>query len=276
MHPYDSAYGPSNDSQFLPTQSHHIHPHANVAPTTPYPVPINQSHSNFFDASSRPTALASPSLTSSSSSNFRSNQMFNRQQAQQPQTQFDHVQNISDSSSSDLLGTKRKRKLAAAASNYGENASFAAASNGVLYSPQADQTSPNSSSSSASLSSLSSVSSPKFGILDAFRKETKEKIVLHNLELKTKMTELERTQISAILEAYKQAIRLVKAQGIPKSSEDINATINLTELGVRRLIFYFKLINDFRNLDHDLMVKLLKKNMMNLIQIQVQFLFEFN
>lgn len=272
MHPYDSVYGPPNDSQFLPTQSH-IHAHANIAPTTPYPVPINQSHSNFFDASSRPTALASPSLSSSSSSNFRSNQMFNRQhQPQPPQTQqFDHVQNISDSSSSDLLGTKRKRKLAAAASNYGENASFAA-SNGVLYSPQADQTSPNS-SSSASLSSLSSVSSPKFGILDAFRKETKEKIVLQNLELKTKMTELERTQISAILEAYKQAIRLVKAQGIPKSSEDINATINLTELGVRRLIFYFKLINDFRNLDHDLMVKLLKKNMMNLIQIQVEIFF---
>jgi len=41
----------------------------------------------------------------------------------------------------------------------------------------------------------------------------------------------------------------------------------LTELGVRRLIFFFKLISDFRNLDHDLMVKLLKRNMMNLIQI---------
>nr|ASL70576.1 nuclear receptor [Brachionus plicatilis] len=77
----------------------------------------------------------------------------------------------------------------------------------------------------------------------------------------------ERTAIDAIRKAYKQAIQLVKAYGQPKDSDNINDTINLTELGVRRIIFYFKLISDFRNLNHDLMVKLLKQNMMTIIQI---------
>lgn len=108
------------------------------------------------------------------------------------------------------------------------------------------------------------------GLLEQYKLSNTDKIIVgRDVELKLRVTELEKTQISAILEAYKQAIKLVKAQGIPKSSEDINTTINLTELGVRRLIFFFKLISDFRNLDHDLMVKLLKKNMMNLIQIHV-------
>lgn len=110
----------------------------------------------------------------------------------------------------------------------------------------------------------------RYGLLEQYKMSNTEKIMVgRDVELKTRCSELERDQISAILEAYKQAIKLVKAQGIPKSSEDINTTINLTELGVRRLIFFFKLISDFRNLDHDLMVKLLKKNMMNLIQIHV-------
>jgi hypothetical protein len=81
------------------------------------------------------------------------------------------------------------------------------------------------------------------------------------------MSEVERQQVKAINEAYKQAIRLVIAQGTPKNPEDINTTINVTELGVRRIIFYFKLLPDFRNLEHDLMVKLLKHNMMSLLQI---------
>ena len=81
------------------------------------------------------------------------------------------------------------------------------------------------------------------------------------------MTELEVNQIKSIKEAYRQAIRLVKAHGTPNHPEDINTTINVTELAVRRIIFFFKLISDFRNLDHDLMVKLLKHNMMSLLQI---------
>jgi len=119
--------------------------------------------------------------------------------------------------------------------------------------------------------SSKSSSDSKIGLLEQYKLSNTDKIVVsRDVELKAKVTELERHQIGAILEAYKQAIKLVKAHGIPKSSEDINTTINLTELGVRRLIFFFKLISDFRNLDHDLMVKLLKKNMMNLIQIHVR------
>ncbi len=82
-----------------------------------------------------------------------------------------------------------------------------------------------------------------------------------------KLSDTERQHVSIIAEAYKQAIHLVKAQGLPNNSEDINTTINLTELGVRRIIFFFKLISDFRNLPHDTMVKLLKQNMMNLLQV---------
>jgi hypothetical protein len=82
-----------------------------------------------------------------------------------------------------------------------------------------------------------------------------------------KMSDLQRKQVEAVTQAYKQAIQLVKAQGLPKNSQDINTTINLTELAVRRIIFYFKLISDFRDLKHDLMVVLLKFNMMSLLQI---------
>lgn len=81
------------------------------------------------------------------------------------------------------------------------------------------------------------------------------------------MSDLQRQQVDAIKEAYHQAIQLVKAQGLPKNSGDINTTINITELGVRRIIFYFKLISDFRELPHDIMVKLLKQSMMSLLQI---------
>jgi len=81
------------------------------------------------------------------------------------------------------------------------------------------------------------------------------------------MTDIQRKQVEAIQQAYKQAIQLVKAQGLPKNSQDINTTINITELAVRRIIFYFKLISDFRELKHDLMVVLLKFNMMSLLQI---------
>lgn len=109
------------------------------------------------------------------------------------------------------------------------------------------------------------------GLLEQYKNVNRDKIVISDeVELKARVTDLERKQIEAIQVAYKQAIQLVKAQGIPKTSEDLNTTINLTELGVRRLIFFFKLISDFRNLDHDLMVKLLKRNMMNLIQIHVR------
>lgn len=88
-----------------------------------------------------------------------------------------------------------------------------------------------------------------------------------NQKYSHKLTGSEMNQIEAIRLAYKQAIQLVKAQGTPRNSEDINTTINLTELGVRRIIFFFKLISDFRSLEHDLMVKLLKQSMMSILQI---------
>ena len=81
------------------------------------------------------------------------------------------------------------------------------------------------------------------------------------------ISSLQKQQIDAIRQAYSQAIFLVKSQGVPKSIKDINTTINITELAVRRIIFYFKLISDFRNLPHDLMVTLLKNSMMSLLQI---------
>jgi len=82
-----------------------------------------------------------------------------------------------------------------------------------------------------------------------------------------KLTEPQRKTIEFISKAYKDAIQLVKAQGLPKLSEDINTTINLTELAVRRIINYFKLIPDFAELKHDLMINLLKSNMMSMLQI---------
>ena len=73
--------------------------------------------------------------------------------------------------------------------------------------------------------------------------------------------------MTAIREAYAHAIQLVRSQGLPTHTRDINATINVTELGVRRIIFFFKLVSDFRDLPHELMLKLLKQNMMSLLQI---------
>ena len=90
---------------------------------------------------------------------------------------------------------------------------------------------------------------------------------LNELEQKSLPRPFEKSTLEAIRKAYKQAIQLVKAYGQPKDSDNINDTINLTELGVRRIIFYFKLISDFRNLSHDIMVKLLKNNMMTIIQL---------
>lgn len=90
---------------------------------------------------------------------------------------------------------------------------------------------------------------------------------LNELETKSLPTSFEKSALEAIRTAYRKAIQLVKAYGQPKDSDNINDTINLTELGVRRIIFYFKLISDFRNLNHDIMVKLLKNNMMTIIQL---------
>jgi hypothetical protein len=74
-------------------------------------------------------------------------------------------------------------------------------------------------------------------------------------------------QVLMIRRAYTSAMQLVKAKGMPKMSEDINTTINITELPVRRIINFFKLIIDFRNLEHDLKLKILKHSMMDLLQI---------
>lgn len=77
----------------------------------------------------------------------------------------------------------------------------------------------------------------------------------------------ERQQIVQIKEAYRNAIQLVRSSDVSYDLKDINTTINITELGVRRIIFFFKLISDFQNLPHDLMLRLLKSNMMSLLQI---------
>lgn len=133
-----------------------------------------------------------------------------------------------------------------------------------------DSTTALSTTATSSEEATAAAAGKSLGLLEQYKNVNRDKIVISDeVELKARVTDLERKQIEAIQEAYKQAIKLVKAQGIPKTSEDLNTTINLTELGVRRLIFFFKLISDFRNLDHDLMVKLLKRNMMNLIQIHV-------
>jgi hypothetical protein len=81
------------------------------------------------------------------------------------------------------------------------------------------------------------------------------------------MSALSRHQITAINSAYTNAIQLVRSQNLPSNTKDINTTINVTELGVRRIIYFFKLISDFRDLSQDLMLKLLKQNMMSLLQI---------
>lgn len=73
--------------------------------------------------------------------------------------------------------------------------------------------------------------------------------------------------VTTIDEAYRHAIQLVKAQGAPSSIVDMETTINVTELAVRRIIYFFKMISDFRQLEHDLMAALLKFSMMKLLQI---------
>jgi len=115
-------------------------------------------------------------------------------------------------------------------------------------------------SSTSSSSSSSSSSCEQLNYLSNTKQNDAQNTII-------KMGDLQLKQIEAIQQAYKQAIQLVKAQGLPKNSQDINTTINLTELAVRRVIFYFKLISDFRELKHDLMVVLLKFNMMGLLQI---------
>lgn len=102
--------------------------------------------------------------------------------------------------------------------------------------------------------------------LETFRTCTADKF--KSLELTCEMSNLEKQTLTTILEAYKQAIKITQAQNIQKSSTNEAAKTTLTEMSVRRLTFFFKLITDFRELSNDLMVKLLKKNMMNLIQIQ--------
>jgi hypothetical protein len=83
----------------------------------------------------------------------------------------------------------------------------------------------------------------------------------HSDKDKYTMTNLEHQQVNAIKEAYSRAIQLEQSS----TSKDIQ----LIELSVRRIIFFFKLISDFRDLPHDLMLKLLKQNMINLLQIHV-------
>jgi len=77
----------------------------------------------------------------------------------------------------------------------------------------------------------------------------------------------DREQVSIIKEAYTKAVHLARIQGLASDCTDINTTINITEMGVRRIIFFFKLIPNFHDLPHDLMLKLLKQNMMSLLQI---------
>ncbi len=77
----------------------------------------------------------------------------------------------------------------------------------------------------------------------------------------------DREQVSIIKEAYTKAVHLARTQGLASDCTDINTTINITEMGVRRIIFFFKLIPNFHDLPHDLMLKLLKQNMMSLLQI---------
>jgi hypothetical protein len=117
----------------------------------------------------------------------------------------------------------------------------------------------NSSDSNSSSSSSSSTTCPTSAASNMQRR--------HSDKDKYTMTDLEHQQVNAIKEAYSHAIQLVRSQGLPCNSKDINTTINITELGVRRIIFFFKLISDFRDLPHDLMLKILKQNMMSLLQI---------
>lgn len=125
----------------------------------------------------------------------------------------------------------------------------------VLLSPADSQTHNNNNNNSTSPSTMNSSSSDSSSSCPV------------NSSEKYSISEIERLQVSAIKEAYAHAIQLVRSQGLPSNSKDINTTINITELGVRRIIFFFKLISDFRDLPHDLMLKILKQNMMSLLQI---------
>jgi hypothetical protein len=107
-----------------------------------------------------------------------------------------------------------------------------------------------SSSSSSSPASTSSSSSSSFGSMASFV-----------------LTERDQTEIDSVCEAYKQAIQLVHVNNLPSNAVDMNVRINVYEVSVRRIIFFFKLIHDFRSLSHDLMVTLLKFNMMSILQI---------
>jgi len=82
-----------------------------------------------------------------------------------------------------------------------------------------------------------------------------------------KMSSHEIRLIEKIEKSYTEAIQLVRAQGTPSNCEDINTTINLTELAVRRIINFFKIVINFNEIDHELMIVLLKNSMMSLLQI---------
>lgn len=73
--------------------------------------------------------------------------------------------------------------------------------------------------------------------------------------------------IEKIRRSYTEAIKLVHAQGLPNKSDDINQTINLTEVAVRRIVNFFKLVVDFKEINHELMIILIKNSMMTLLQV---------
>ena len=81
------------------------------------------------------------------------------------------------------------------------------------------------------------------------------------------MSEAEKQFILSIDQAYSNAIQLVNNQNVPTNPKDINTTINISELSVRRIVSFFKLVPDFRDLPHKLTLKLLKHNIMNLLQV---------
>ncbi len=82
-----------------------------------------------------------------------------------------------------------------------------------------------------------------------------------------KMSTHEIRLIDKIENSYNDAIQLVRAQGTPSVHEDINTTINLTELAVRRIINFFKIVINPNEIDNELMIVLLKNSMMSLLQI---------
>ena len=60
-----------------------------------------------------------------------------------------------------------------------------------------------------------------------------------------KMSAHEIHLIEKIEKSYAEAIQLVRAMGTPSDCKDINTTINLTELAVRRIINFFKIFINF-------------------------------